>query len=130
MIEQAGVLAFWCDKVLLVNSRRRPNFWGIPKGVIEAGETPGATALREAYEEAGITGTLGELLGTYSYLKNDRDCTVQVFRMDVGDLTYEWPESFRLRLWCGIDDASRYCCAPLGELLRALRGSVDVSQGS
>ena len=42
--------------VLLVSSRRDPSVWVLPKGHIEAGESPEQTASREVREEAGIEG--------------------------------------------------------------------------
>src|SRR5262245_1798891 len=46
--------------------------WGFPKGIIDPGETPMETALKEAHEEAGLSGRIvGPLLGSYSYEKWD-----------------------------------------------------------
>jgi FSR family fosmidomycin resistance protein-like MFS transporter len=51
--------------MLLVRARREPHDWVLPKGHIEAGETPAQTAQREVCEEAGVdarpTGYLGVL---------------------------------------------------------------------
>lgn len=54
-------------EVLLVHARRasfrRPLF-GIPKGLIEAGESPEAAAVRETLEETGLTVRIRGALGT------------------------------------------------------------------
>jgi len=42
--------------------------WALPKGLVDAGETPAATALREALEETGVRGRLGEKLGDVRYV--------------------------------------------------------------
>ena len=45
-------------EVLLVTSRKGTR-WVLPKGVVEPGMTPAASAAREALEEAGIRGVDG-----------------------------------------------------------------------
>ncbi len=47
---------------------RAPGCWGLPGGLIEDGELPGACARRELQEEAGISGRAASMLGvTRSY---------------------------------------------------------------
>lgn len=43
------------------------NFWCLPKGLIEEGETLEATASREVREETGLTGELVGKIGEISY---------------------------------------------------------------
>jgi 8-oxo-dGTP pyrophosphatase MutT (NUDIX family) len=61
-VPQAGAIVFRVDdgsvRLLLVRSRKNPLIWVFPKGHIDPGEAPAATALREAEEEAGVTGEL------------------------------------------------------------------------
>jgi 8-oxo-dGTP pyrophosphatase MutT (NUDIX family) len=47
--------------------RRGRLVWSLPKGHIEAGETPEDAAVREVFEETGITGTILASLGTIDF---------------------------------------------------------------
>jgi 8-oxo-dGTP diphosphatase len=47
---------------------RREGFWALPKGLIDRGETPAETALREGYEETGVHGRLVTKLGDVRYV--------------------------------------------------------------
>ena len=42
--------------------------WVLPKGLVDAGETPAETAVREGFEETGVAGLLGEKLGDVRYV--------------------------------------------------------------
>jgi 8-oxo-dGTP pyrophosphatase MutT (NUDIX family) len=64
--------------VLLVSSRRTRR-WIIPKGWPIEGRKPHEAAAIEAMEEAGVAGVIADQpIGSYSYLKDDEDLTVQV----------------------------------------------------
>jgi len=82
--------------------------WGIPKGMIELGETPEETALNEAWEEAGLKGRLlGDAVGTYEYEKWHTNFLVAVFVLEVLEEHAEWPEEgIRERRWTSFGDAS------------------------
>ena len=90
--------------------RRGGKSWGIPKGLIDRGDTAEETALNESWEEAGLTGrVLGRALGTYQYQKWDRTLTVAVYLMEVEAQERTWEEaSFRERKWIVFDDADAY----------------------
>jgi 8-oxo-dGTP pyrophosphatase MutT (NUDIX family) len=47
---------------------KREGTWALPKGNVDRGERPADTALREAYEETGVGGRLGEKLGDVRYV--------------------------------------------------------------
>jgi 8-oxo-dGTP pyrophosphatase MutT (NUDIX family) len=47
---------------------RRPGTWALPKGVIDEGETPEQTALREVEEETGAHGRAAGKLGDIRYV--------------------------------------------------------------
>jgi 8-oxo-dGTP pyrophosphatase MutT (NUDIX family) len=42
--------------------------WALPKGLVDSGESPGETALREGFEETGIRGRLDSKLGDVRYV--------------------------------------------------------------
>jgi 8-oxo-dGTP pyrophosphatase MutT (NUDIX family) len=50
------------------------DFWCLPKGLIETGESPEEAALREVKEETGLTGELGGKIGevNYTFLRDKR----------------------------------------------------------
>jgi 8-oxo-dGTP pyrophosphatase MutT (NUDIX family) len=47
---------------------KRVGTWALPKGIVDAGEAPAETALREGYEETGVRARLGEKLGDVRYV--------------------------------------------------------------
>jgi 8-oxo-dGTP pyrophosphatase MutT (NUDIX family) len=56
-------------EVLLASRRTRRGdlVWGLPKGLVEEGESAEEAALREVTEETGYRGTIREPLGEVSY---------------------------------------------------------------
>jgi 8-oxo-dGTP pyrophosphatase MutT (NUDIX family) len=105
---QYATLAYRCTpdlEVLLVSSRETGR-WVLPKGWPMKGRKPHVAAALEAFEEAGIKGTITKLpVGTYSYDKRLSDgdvlaCTVKVFPMAVELELTDWPEqNQRTRQW-------------------------------
>ena len=51
-------------ELLLVSSRYDKSIWVLPKGHIEPGEASDETAVREVFEEAGVTARVVEFLFT------------------------------------------------------------------
>jgi 8-oxo-dGTP pyrophosphatase MutT (NUDIX family) len=47
---------------------KKPGIWALPKGLIDAGEKPAETALREGFEETGVRGELDRKLGDVRYV--------------------------------------------------------------
>jgi len=82
--------------------------WGFPKGIVDPGETPAQTALKEAWEEAGIDGVIeGDPLGEYTYHKWGTELEVTGLLMRVERAGEDWPEAdLRQRRFCGADEAA------------------------
>lgn len=106
-VPQAGVIPVRDGLVCLVTSRSRKRRWVIPKGRIERGQTPPDAAVAEAWEEAGLVGTVRPApIGTYRYTKFDRPHLVTVYLLDVVEVLDQWPEQGqRAREWVSVEVA-------------------------
>ncbi len=93
-------------EILLITSLKKKK-WIIPKGYVEYSLTPFESAKKEAFEEAGITGSNEtEELGEYFAGKDDNKKLVKVFLMKVLGLSDDYPEkNIRKRKWFSIDEA-------------------------
>ena len=69
-------------EMLLVTARVDPTVWVLPKGHIERGESPEETAVREVFEEAGVTARIVEFLTTSRPLVRGVSQHVQYFLME------------------------------------------------
>jgi 8-oxo-dGTP pyrophosphatase MutT (NUDIX family) len=135
MIVQYGVVPWRLNaggrvEILLITSRETRR-WVVPRGNPMRGKAPHEAAAQEAYEEAGITGRIGEEpLGAYCYDKRRRDgslvpARVRMFPMEVVEEAEDWPErNERERRWFEPDAAAMAVLeADLGALiLVAARG--------
>lgn len=99
-------------KVLLITSRGTGR-WVIPKGWPMKGRTLSSAAATEAWEEAGVRGTVsGDELGRYFYDKIQDEgypvkIEVKVFRLIVEELAKKFPEADeRQRQWFSPRDAA------------------------
>jgi len=91
VIDEAGE-----RRVMLLTSRETRR-WVIPKGWPIKGLKPHKAAEREAYEEAGLLGSVSKKpIGSYHYFKRLGDtfeaCGVEVFLMAVRGRAADWPE--------------------------------------
>jgi phosphohistidine phosphatase len=96
--------------------------WAFPKGIVDPGETPAETALKEAHEEAGLLGEIeGKPLGKYTYAKWGNKLEVTAFLMRVSRTETAWQEAdVRQRRWCGVKEAQeRIVRQELQELLES-----------
>ena len=122
-LHQAGVIAYQVVdgkvRVLLMTSRDTGR-WIIPKGNIGAGSTAVKAAEQEAYEEAGIKGTINDSipLGFYTYFKmlasgEKRPTMVEVYLLQVTERLKKWPEKRQRRLvWVSLKKAVRLIQEP------------------
>jgi 8-oxo-dGTP pyrophosphatase MutT (NUDIX family) len=92
----------------LLIRRLGDEWWSVPKGRLAPGDTIADTAAAEAYEEAGVHGTMGSApLGSYQYRKTVRGLPgpsqlveVVLFPLQVEIESGRWPEMvIRQRRW-------------------------------
>jgi len=93
---QSAVIPYmWRDghlKVVLITTQKKKK-WTLPKGIVEPGLSPAGSAVKEAFEEAGIEGEVDpELFSWFDYDKWGGTCRVQVFLMEVTGMLKNWPE--------------------------------------
>jgi 8-oxo-dGTP pyrophosphatase MutT (NUDIX family) len=112
-------------EILVITSRETGRFI-IPKGWPMRRLDGFEAAAREAYEEAGVVGSIGHKpIGTYTYLKHQphgfERVKVEVFPMEVKEQREEWPEKGQRKMkWLSTDDAALLVDEPdLGQLIRA-----------
>ncbi|RWY64186.1 NUDIX hydrolase [Rhizobium sp. WSM1325] len=118
-LQQYGAVCFRYlgdeDKVeiLLVTSRQSRR-WVIPKGWPMRRKKPFETAATEAWEEAGVQGSVRKKpIGRYTYLKQlgpdvVSPCMVDLFQIEVERLTDDFKErGERVLVWVSPDEAAR-----------------------
>lgn len=96
---------------LLITSRRTGR-WIFPKGSLIDGLSPAGSAAQEAYEEAGVRGTIDTTpIGSYRTIKQRLRRTpvhVQIFPLLVTEQLDIWPEmEQRRRHWVLLTEAKR-----------------------
>jgi len=83
---------------LVLVSTRKGKRWTLPKGIVESGLSPLASAEKEALEEAGIRGNGDSRpLGTYTRRKWGGVCRVEVYAFEVTSVLDVWDEDWRQR---------------------------------
>ncbi|MEQ8402998.1 MAG: NUDIX hydrolase [Roseitalea porphyridii] len=114
-------------EVLLITSRGTGR-WVLPKGWLDGGENVAQAAAREAWEEAGVEGTVSDSpLGSYDYVKVDdghiQPCRVTVHALAMVRQKADWPErGERERQWLPAAEAAERVAEPG---LRALLQAFD-----
>ena len=108
--EQAAAIAVRRNAQVLevcLIRKKESKHWGIPKGIVDPGDTHEQTALNEAWEEVGLKGRLiGGAIGTYEYKKWHTTFLVAVYVMEVLEQYDEWQEAvLRERRWSSFGEA-------------------------
>jgi 8-oxo-dGTP pyrophosphatase MutT (NUDIX family) len=125
---QDGVLPFAIDggaaRVMLVTSRPRHRGlarrwlggrrWIVPKGRPERGLPPHEVAAREAYEEAGLLGTVERKpFFAFDSVRREARTLWQIYLFRVGEVLEEWPEKHeRERRWVAPGEAALMVSEP------------------
>jgi 8-oxo-dGTP pyrophosphatase MutT (NUDIX family) len=104
-----------------------PGVWALPKGLIDPGETPAETAVRETAEETGVetrlVGKLGDVRYVYTWA-GERIFKIVSFYLvhhtggRIGDVPAEHAHEVADVRWLPLDDAPR---------LLAYRGERDMA---
>ncbi|MBL1173669.1 NUDIX hydrolase [Pantanalinema sp. GBBB05] len=110
MFRQSGVIPYRIRsrtiEILLITTSSG-NHWGIPKGWISLFMSPADSAAKEAWEEAGVLGSvITPAIGDYQIRKWGYPCQVKVFFMQVQEVADQYPEvKQRQRQWFSLDKA-------------------------
>lgn len=92
----AGALFFdTADRVLMVEPTYK-DYWDIPGGYVETGESPLQAAVREVHEELGITPPIGRLLAV-DWAPNEAEGDKVLYLFDGGQLDAEQLTSITLQ---------------------------------
>lgn len=122
-------------EIMLITSRDSGR-WVIPKGWPITKLAPADAAAREAYEEAGLVGRIGDQpIGRYNYDKRLDDgsnvhCTVDVFAFEVEKQRKSWPERDERRTrWFMTEEAVVAVEEPeLRAIIRSLKKKPRVAE--
>ncbi|HPT50019.1 MAG TPA: histidine phosphatase family protein [Accumulibacter sp.] len=129
---QSGVLPYRRkngELQIMVVASRKGTRWVIPKGVRELELSLRDSAVKEAFEEAGIRGLVDEEpIGVFDYKKWDGVCQVTVFPLAVTECVTRkhWEESHRKRRWFNVKKVLKRIDEPgLRKLVKELRQRFD-----
>lgn len=109
--KQSGVIPYRIRdgkvEVLLITNRKRQS-WVIPKGGVCKGMSLCDSAIKEAWEEAGVIGEVNsQKIGAYKYRKRGNIYRVHLFWLPVEKVFEDWPEARkRERIWLDINLAA------------------------
>lgn len=131
--QQSGVVPYRKKRdgsveILMVRTTHAGN-WGLPKGGVEAGMTPLASAMKEAEEEAGAVGVAKDFVDITEYVKGStgRAQVVEWYVMRVKGLLTEYLEAGRReRRWFKIDKAIKKADKKVASVIEAAAPIIDL----
>lgn len=108
--DQSGVIPYRIKKKelqILLISTRSGNNWTIPKGIIEDSLEDSESAIKEAFEEAGLIGNIDETITwQFRFRKWGGICDVKLYPMIIDKELDEYPENeIREKKWLSVKDA-------------------------
>jgi ADP-ribose pyrophosphatase YjhB (NUDIX family) len=92
-------------ELLLVTARLDRSVWVLPKGHIEPGESPEQTAVREVFEEAGVTTRIVEFLTTSRQVVRGISQRIEYYLLE--EIAQETAGEGRRITWLAGDEAIR-----------------------
>ena len=111
---------------MVVVHRPEQQDWSFPKGKLEAGETLDVAALREVWEETGMTCELLRFIGHTEYVdRKGRQKTVAYWIMAATEGTFSPNEEVDELRWLDLDEASRLLSYPRDQELVAVLIAAD-----
>lgn len=114
------------DELLLVRQDYGHRFFGLPGGKVESGEEPEAAAVRELYEETGLTADGVTFLRTYDlvYPGSGSRYGAHVYGCDrfSGELGTQVPDEISAVGWWPLGDLPSPLTPSAGAVVRDLTG--------
>ncbi|POX51142.1 NUDIX hydrolase [Streptomyces sp. Ru71] len=107
----AGALFFDSDGRVLMVEPTYKDYWDVPGGYVEVGESPLQAAVREVREELGISVSLGRLLAV-DWAPNDAEGDKVLYLFDGGQLPPELLDQVAL----GADELRAFHFVPLADI--------------
>lgn len=108
--DQSGVIPYRIKKKelqILLISTRSGNNWTIPKGIVEKRLEDSESAVKEAFEEAGLIGNIDETISwQFRFQKWGGICDVKLYPMMVEKELDDFPENeLREKKWLSVNEA-------------------------
>ena len=112
-------------RYLIETARTNPAHWVLPKGHIEAGETPEKAAEREVEEETGIRARVVAPLGVISFRRAKERIQVKFFLLHCAAGGRPLSPEGRTIRWCSSEEALRLLTfEDMRDILRKASGLV------
>jgi 8-oxo-dGTP pyrophosphatase MutT (NUDIX family) len=116
-------------EILLITDRA--GRWILPKGHMRPTEAPFEAAEREAWEEAGVKGSIDVLpIGGFDHAGEAGTVHILVYPLGVAEEAAAWPESDRRRRrWARAEEVARLVSRDLAPLVEEFAADTDAMLG-